>query len=262
MCRRGDAAPVIASTSGRAIPGTEVRVVDAAAPGRRPGEVLVRGFNVMRGYFEDAESHGRGPHRGRLAAHGRRRRPGRRGQPPDHRPHQGHVHRRRLQRLPGRDRATARPAPGRGRRRGDRRPGRRGWARSARRTWCGGRGLSLTADDLIAWARREMANYKVPRAVEFVGELPAEREREGGRRGSCGRGEAFADLRGSRPRSTSAGAGSRGLARPSVPPDADRPRGSPSASRGRPRASPARVRLVRTVAQAGSSVAWMSAAWW
>jgi acyl-CoA synthetase (AMP-forming)/AMP-acid ligase II len=26
--------------------------------------------------------------------------------------------------------------------------------------------------DLIAWARREMANCKVPRVVEFVGELP------------------------------------------------------------------------------------------
>ena len=33
-------------------------------------------------------------------------------------------------------------------------------------------GVSLTGDDLIAWARREMANYKVPRAVEFVGGLP------------------------------------------------------------------------------------------
>jgi acyl-CoA synthetase (AMP-forming)/AMP-acid ligase II len=30
----------------------------------------------------------------------------------------------------------------------------------------------LTADDLIAWSRREMANYKVPREVEFVSELP------------------------------------------------------------------------------------------
>jgi acyl-CoA synthetase (AMP-forming)/AMP-acid ligase II len=31
---------------------------------------------------------------------------------------------------------------------------------------------ALTADEVIAWARREMANYKVPRAVEFVSELP------------------------------------------------------------------------------------------
>jgi acyl-CoA synthetase (AMP-forming)/AMP-acid ligase II len=30
----------------------------------------------------------------------------------------------------------------------------------------------LTGDDLIAWSRREMANYKVPRAVEFMAELP------------------------------------------------------------------------------------------
>jgi acyl-CoA synthetase (AMP-forming)/AMP-acid ligase II len=33
-------------------------------------------------------------------------------------------------------------------------------------------GSVLTADDLIAWSRREMANYKVPREVEFVRELP------------------------------------------------------------------------------------------
>lgn len=31
---------------------------------------------------------------------------------------------------------------------------------------------ALTADDLIAWSRREMANYKVPREVAFVTELP------------------------------------------------------------------------------------------
>lgn len=33
-------------------------------------------------------------------------------------------------------------------------------------------GAVSTADDLIAWARREMANYKVPRTVEFVTTLP------------------------------------------------------------------------------------------
>ncbi len=59
MCRRGDSAEVIATTSGRAIPGVEVRVVDAGgapvAPGE-PGEVVVRGFNVMCGYWNDAEA--------------------------------------------------------------------------------------------------------------------------------------------------------------------------------------------------------------
>src|SRR4051812_19638443 len=59
MCRRDDDAVTIATTSGRAIPGTEVRVVDragnAVATGE-PGEVVVRGYNVMQGYFEDPEA--------------------------------------------------------------------------------------------------------------------------------------------------------------------------------------------------------------
>lgn len=33
-------------------------------------------------------------------------------------------------------------------------------------------GSVLTGDDPIAWSRREMANHKVPRAVEFMAELP------------------------------------------------------------------------------------------
>jgi acyl-CoA synthetase (AMP-forming)/AMP-acid ligase II len=39
-----------------AIPGVEVRCADtagASVPTGEPGEVLVRGYNVMRGYFED-----------------------------------------------------------------------------------------------------------------------------------------------------------------------------------------------------------------
>jgi HIP---CoA ligase len=56
MCRRGDAPITISTTSGRAIPDTEVRVVDSqgnpVADGE-PGEIVVRGYNVMTGYFED-----------------------------------------------------------------------------------------------------------------------------------------------------------------------------------------------------------------
>ena len=56
MCRHDDDAETIATTSGRAMPGVEVRVVDDAgdevARGQ-PGEVVVRGYNVMREYFED-----------------------------------------------------------------------------------------------------------------------------------------------------------------------------------------------------------------
>jgi acyl-CoA synthetase (AMP-forming)/AMP-acid ligase II len=50
MCRPDDDPVTIATTSGRAVDGVEVRV---DAPTGEPGEVLVRGFNVMRGYFED-----------------------------------------------------------------------------------------------------------------------------------------------------------------------------------------------------------------
>jgi acyl-CoA synthetase (AMP-forming)/AMP-acid ligase II len=56
MCRYDDAPETIAKTSGRAIPDIEVRCVDAddaEVPRGEPGEVVVRGYNVMRGYFED-----------------------------------------------------------------------------------------------------------------------------------------------------------------------------------------------------------------
>jgi len=56
LCRDGDDAETVATTSGRAIPEVEVRCVDEAGaevPRGEPGEVAVRGYNVMRGYFED-----------------------------------------------------------------------------------------------------------------------------------------------------------------------------------------------------------------
>ena len=55
-CRQGDSAEIIATTSGRAIPDVEVRCVDAnnqEVPCGEPGEIVVRGFNVMQGYFEN-----------------------------------------------------------------------------------------------------------------------------------------------------------------------------------------------------------------
>jgi acyl-CoA synthetase (AMP-forming)/AMP-acid ligase II len=59
MCRRGDSAQVIAMTSGRAIPDVEVKVVDASGeecPKGETGEIVVRGYNVMQGYFDDPEA--------------------------------------------------------------------------------------------------------------------------------------------------------------------------------------------------------------
>lgn len=168
MCRRGDPAETIASTSGRAIPDTEIRVL--ADPGT-PGEVLVRGFNVMRGYFEDPET---------TAA----------AITPDGWLHTGDVgvldeagnlritdrikdmfivggfnaYPAEIEQLLGLHPDVADVAvvgvP-------DPRLGEVGRAYVVRRP-----GATTTADDLIAWSRREMANYKVPRAVEFMTELP------------------------------------------------------------------------------------------
>lgn len=168
MCRRGDPLPVIASTSGRAIPGTQVRV---EAPEGEPGEVLVRGFNVMRGYYEDAAATAeavtedgwlRTGDIGVLDAAGNLRITDRlkdmfivggfNAYPAE------------IEQLLGLHPAVADVAvvgvP-------DARLGEVGRAYVVRRP-----DTVLTADDLIAWARREMANYKVPRTVEFVARLP------------------------------------------------------------------------------------------
>ena len=58
VCRHDDDPETIATTSGRAIPGVEVRVVDddgTEVPRGEPGEVVVRGYTVMQGYFEEPE---------------------------------------------------------------------------------------------------------------------------------------------------------------------------------------------------------------
>jgi acyl-CoA synthetase (AMP-forming)/AMP-acid ligase II len=58
ICEPGDDAETIATTSGKAIPGTEVRCVDKdgkEVPRGEPGEIWVRGYNVMRGYYDAEE---------------------------------------------------------------------------------------------------------------------------------------------------------------------------------------------------------------
>jgi acyl-CoA synthetase (AMP-forming)/AMP-acid ligase II len=174
MCRRGDAPDVVAATSGRAIAGTEVKVVDERgaeqAPGA-PGEVLVRGFNVMRGYYEDPAATAqaltpdgwlRTGDVGVLDAAGNLRITDRikdmfivggfNAYPAE------------IEQLLGLHPDVADVAvvgvP-------DPRLGEVGRAYVVRRP-----GAVTTADDLIAWSRREMANYKVPRSVEFVPRLP------------------------------------------------------------------------------------------
>ncbi|WP_336211225.1 AMP-binding protein [Nonomuraea sp. LPB2021202275-12-8] len=58
MTRAGDPVEVIASTTGRPVPGIEVRIVDdhgeQVATGER-GEILQRGYGVMRGYWGEPD---------------------------------------------------------------------------------------------------------------------------------------------------------------------------------------------------------------
>ena len=133
MCRHDDDPEIIAHTSGRPIPGVEMKIVDAdgnEVPTGEQGEIVARGFQVMIGYFDNPEATAETIdadgwlHTGDV---GLRRRGEQRHH---HRPHQGHVHRRRVQRVPGRDRGPdARPSrsrPGRDRRRARRAHGRGG----------------------------------------------------------------------------------------------------------------------------------------
>jgi HIP---CoA ligase len=59
MCRADDSDEVIANTAGQASPGVEVRIMSsdgAFLPDGQPGEVVVRGYIVMQGYFNDPEA--------------------------------------------------------------------------------------------------------------------------------------------------------------------------------------------------------------
>jgi HIP---CoA ligase len=58
MCRPGDDPEIVASTSGRATAGFEVTLAgqDEAGRGAGAGEILLRGPNVMLGYLDDADA--------------------------------------------------------------------------------------------------------------------------------------------------------------------------------------------------------------
>ena len=61
ICDPDAPAEIIASTSGRAIPGTELCIFDAEGKGKEmavgeSGEICLRGFHVMQGYFNDPEA--------------------------------------------------------------------------------------------------------------------------------------------------------------------------------------------------------------
>ncbi|MEH6378348.1 AMP-binding protein [Streptomyces sp. KLMMK] len=175
MCRRDDRAEVVAATSGRALPDTEVKVVGAdgkALPPGRPGEVLVRGYQVMKGYFEDPRATAETVdvdgwlHTGDIGVldgEGNLRITDRIKDmfvAGGFNVYPAEVE-RTLAGHPGIAEAAVVGVP-------DQRLGEVGKAYVVRR----GGGPAVSAEELIDWARHEMAAYKVPREVEFVPVLP------------------------------------------------------------------------------------------
>lgn len=57
ICSQDDAPETVATTVGRAFPGVELRIDGAPEPGQ-PGEVLIRSPYVMTGYFEEPDETG------------------------------------------------------------------------------------------------------------------------------------------------------------------------------------------------------------
>ena len=58
MCRHDDDPETIAKTSGRAMPGMEIKIVDdngAEIERGQPGEITVKGYNIMVGYLDDPD---------------------------------------------------------------------------------------------------------------------------------------------------------------------------------------------------------------
>ncbi|HEY4378601.1 MAG TPA: AMP-binding protein, partial [Acidimicrobiales bacterium] len=174
MCRHDDDAVTISTTSGRAMPGVEVLIVDddhhEVARGE-PGEIVVRGYNVMREYFEDptqtaeaVDAHG-WLHTGDIGTM-------------DERGYIAITDRKKdmfisggfnaypaeiegiLVQHPGVAQAAVIGVP-------DERMGEVGMAFVVRAT-----GTDLDETELVSWARENMANFKVPRHVRFVEALP------------------------------------------------------------------------------------------
>ncbi len=174
ICDPEDDATTIATTSGKAIPGTELRIVDAGnrpVPAGEAGEVCLRGYHVMKGYFEDPQATAEAIDAGGWL----------------HTGDIGVVDARGYLRITDRLKdmfivggfncypaeveamLSAHPAIAQVAVIGvpDERLGEVGCAWVVVRPNC-----RLTAEELIAWSRERMANYKVPRFVRFAPQLP------------------------------------------------------------------------------------------
>jgi acyl-CoA synthetase (AMP-forming)/AMP-acid ligase II len=174
ICDRDADAETIATTCGRAMPGTELRCIDEAGKpvsAGSEGEVVMRGYNVMQGYFNneeatretiDAEGWLHTGDIGILDVNGNLRITDRLK---DMYIVGGfNCYPAEVERI-----LTAHPAIAQVAVIGvpDERQGEVGKAYVVLRA-----GAALDAAGLISWSRENMANYKVPRHVEFVSALP------------------------------------------------------------------------------------------
>lgn len=175
MCREGDPDELVANTCGRAVPGIEVRI--AAVGGNDPlpageeGELLLRGDNVMLGYLDDPAATaeaidtdgwlhtgdiGRVDEAGNLKITDRLKDMYISG---GFNVYPAEVE-QALARLDGVADVAVVGVP-------DERMGEIGTAFVVRRA-----DSDLDAEAVVAFARERLANYKVPRVVEFVDLLP------------------------------------------------------------------------------------------
>ena len=174
MCRYDDDEETISATDGCAIPGVEVRIVDekgVEVPRGEPGEVVIRGYNVMKGFIHDPEATAEAIdangwlHTGDVAVMNER----------------GYIRitdRTKDMFIVGGFNAypaeienmiNEHPAVGQVAVVGvpDARLGEVGYAYVIPRL-----NASITADELRDWCRDKMANYKVPRYIEIVDAVP------------------------------------------------------------------------------------------
>ena len=178
----GDDVETIATTVGRPRPGFELRIVDGdgrEVPAGEPGEILLRGRSVMAHYLDDpvATAEARSPDGwlrtgdlGTVDASGRLRIVGRSKDMfivGGFNAYPAEIE-NALLRHPDIAEAAVIGIP-------DARLGEVGMAFVVPRP-----GAVLTGVDIIGWCRDQMANYKVPREVVFVDDLPAQRHGEGG----------------------------------------------------------------------------------
>jgi HIP---CoA ligase len=174
ICLPSDSPETIANSDGAAIPDTEVKLVDAEGkevPRGTAGEVRVRGYNVMRGYFKDEAETKKTIdaegwlHTGDIAVMDERGYIKITDRIKDLYIMGGfNVYPAEVENLlfqhPGIAASAVIGVP-------DERMGEVGMAFVVAKP-----GAKLEADEVIAWSRANMANYKVPRFVEVVEELP------------------------------------------------------------------------------------------